>query len=72
MVLKDLLKVLDPNDKISITMDGTYADDSDPCYVGYVVSLMVRWHDLTWDTNRRVISLSYDTSSDTYQVMLAS
>lgn len=70
MLLKELLKVLDPLVKLSITIDGD--NDGDVCYEGSVMGVMVAWYDVTWDTYRRVISLSYDKTTDTYQVMLAS
>lgn len=70
MLLKDLLKVLAPLCKLSISID--YPDtDGDVCYEGSVMGLMVAWYDVTWDTYRYVISLSYDKTTDTYVVMLS-
>lgn len=71
MFLKDLLKVLDPFAELSITIDEPDCDDYYPCYEGDVAKLMIMWHDVSWDTYRRVISLKFDTTSDTYQVMLS-
>lgn len=70
MLLKDLLNVLDPFDRVCISID--YPDtDGCVCYMGDVVNLMVSWHDLTWDPYRYVTSLRYYTSSNTYFVMLS-
>lgn len=70
MLLKDLLKVLDMFAMLSIKNDDD--SDGDLCYEGSALELMVAWQRVTWDTYKRVISLRYDKSTDTYQVVLAS